>query len=232
MKSLVKLQNGIDEILANSWEQRDGTIVPNPEEVQLGNHAVNLNGTVLYADLVDSTGLVQGYKNWFAAEIYKIYLMVASELIKNNGGNIAAFDGDRVMGVFIGDSKNSSAVKCALQINHMVSQEIKPRIEKKYPTTSFDIRHAIGIDTSPLFIARTGVWGENDLVWVGRAANYAAKLCALRTGSASIFITSEVYNKLSESSKYGGSPRQDMWTKTTWEEFGIVIYKSSWRWEP
>jgi len=232
MKSLVELQNGIDEILARRWEERDGIVVPSPEDVKHGNYAVKLDGTVLYADLVDSTGLVQGYKNWFAAEMYKTYLLVASELIKNNGGQITAFDGDRVMGLFIGDSKNSSAAKCGLQINHMVSQEIKPRVRKKYPNTSFVLRHAIGIDTSPLFVARAGVWGDNDLVWVGRAANYAAKLCALRTESASLFITSDVYTKLNDSSKHGGNPKQGMWTKTMWEEFGIAIYQSSWRWEP
>src|SRR5436305_868835 len=82
--------------------------------------AVELDATVLYADLADSTGLVQGYKDWFAAEVYKTYLMAASELIKNNDGTITAFDGDRVMGVFIGGSKNSSAARCALQINHFV----------------------------------------------------------------------------------------------------------------
>lgn len=232
MKSLLELRNGIDEIIESKWEKRDGTVVPNPEDIKLGNHAVNLEGTVLYADLADSTGLVQGYRSSFAAEIYKVYLMVASELIKNNGGRITAFDGDRVMGVFIGDSKNSSAAKCALQINHMVSREIKPRLKKQYPTTSFDFVHGIGIDTSPLFVARAGVWGNNDLVWVGRAANYAAKLSALRTGSASIFVTSEVYKKLNASSKFGGDPKLDMWTKTTWAEYGIVIYESAWTWEP
>jgi hypothetical protein len=96
---------GIDEILTHTWEERKGIKIPNSEDVQLGNHAVNLDGTVLYADLVDSTGLVRGYKNWFAAEIYKMYLMVASELIRNNGGYITAFDGDRVMAVFIGRFK-------------------------------------------------------------------------------------------------------------------------------
>ena len=33
----------------------------------------------------------------------------------------------------------------------------------------------LGIDTSKLFVARTGIRKSNDLVWVGRAANYAAK---------------------------------------------------------
>jgi class 3 adenylate cyclase len=232
MKKLSEMQKAIDEILSADWERRDGTIVPEAEDVGLGNDAVELEGTVLYADLVDSTGLVDGYKDWFAAEVYKVYLMCTAELIKNNGGAIAAFDGDRVMGVFIGGSKNSSAARCALQINHLVSKEINPRLKTRYPNSSFKLEQAVGIDTSKLFVARTGVRGANDLVWVGRAANYAAKLCGLRDGAHASFITGEVFKKLSEETKFGGNPRQSMWTKFTWEEFGTTAYRSAWRWKP
>jgi class 3 adenylate cyclase len=232
MKTLVELQKGVDNILATNWKQREGEVVPEAETVRLGNDAVELQATVLYADLIDSTGLVLGYKDWFAAEMYKAYLLCASELIRNNEGVVTAFDGDRVMGVFIGKTKNTAAAKCALQINHMVEKEINPRIRKSYPDTGFAVRQAVGIDTSRLFVAKTGVRGANDLVWVGRAANYAAKLCSLRDGRYSSFMTAEVYNKLLESSKYGGDPKQDMWTKFTWTEFGIVAYKSAWRWQP
>jgi|WetSurMetagenome_2_1015567.scaffolds.fasta_scaffold19811_5 class 3 adenylate cyclase len=232
MKKLLEFQEAIDEVLSARWQRRSSTAVPEAESVRLGNDAVEIDGTVLYADLVDSTGLVQGYKDWFAAEVYKVYLMCASELIKNNGGTITAFDGDRVMGVFTGGYKNSSAAKCALQINHMVSQEINPRLKTQYPNTSFELHQAVGVDTSKLLVARTGVRGANDLVWVGRAANYAAKLCGLRDGVYSSFITSEVFRRLSPDTKFGGKPPQSMWTKITWEEFGTVVYRSSWRWEP
>lgn len=232
MKKLLELQEAIDEVLSTKWQRRSGTVVPEAENVRLGNDAVEIDGTVLYADLVDSTGLVQGHKDWFAAEVYKVYLMCASELIKNNGGTITAFDGDRVMGVFIGGYKNSSAAKCALQINHMVSEEINPRLKTRYPNTSFELHQAVGVDTSKLLVARTGVRGANDLVWVGRAANYAAKLCSLRNDVHSSFITSGVFSKLSAEAKFGGSPPQNMWTKLTWNEFGTVVYGSSWRWEP
>ena len=232
MKPLSELRTNIDEILSSKWERRDGQIIPEPEDVERGNEAVDFEGTVLYADLAESTNLVNSYKDWFAAEVYKTYLLAASELIKNNKGTITAFDGDRVMGVFIGDRKNSSAARCALEINHMVSQEINPRIKKQYPTTSFDLEHAVGIDTSKLMVAKTGVWGSNDLVWVGRAANYAAKLCGLREGAYATFITGEVYERLSDHTKFGGNPKQNMWTKFTWDEFGTVAYKSSWRWKP
>jgi class 3 adenylate cyclase len=50
----------------------------------------------------------QNFKDWFAAEIYKSYLISACRIIRDNGGEITAFDGDRVMAVFIGNMKNTN----------------------------------------------------------------------------------------------------------------------------
>src|SRR5262245_50206608 len=36
----------------------------------------------------------------------------------------------------------------------------------------YRVQHHIGIDTSPLFVARIGARNDNNLVWVGRDANY------------------------------------------------------------
>ncbi len=232
MKKLSDLTAVIDSTLSTNWQSRAGLVVPSAENINLGNDAVELEGTVLYADLADSTGLVQDYKAWFAAEIYKTYLVCTCEIIKNNGGVVTAFDGDRVMAVFIGTAKNSNAARTALQINHMVLKEINPRIKKKYPTSPYILKQAVGIDTSTLFVAKTGIRGSNDLVWVGRAANYAAKLCGLRDDYYVSFITADVYSRLSVTVKEGGSPSVDMWTKFIWADTGIVGYKSGWSWLP
>jgi len=232
MKKLREIETAVDDILSTSWKSRKGQAVPETENVQMGNDAVELEGTVLYADLADSTGLVLGYKDWFAAEIYKIYLLASCEMIRNNGGIITAFDGDRVMAVFIGDNKNTAAAKCALQIDYLVTKVLNPKIQSKYPNTGYKLKQSVGIDTSPLFVARTGVRGSNDLVWVGRAANYAAKLCCLRDGLFTSFITAEVYNMLADSAKNGGDPKRPMWQKVMWAEMGIAVYKSSWHWKP
>src|SRR5689334_21602585 len=90
MKKLTELQATIDAIFSTNWQRRKGNAILEAEEVRLGNDAVELDATVLYADLAESTALVKGYKHWFAAEVYKSYLMAASELIKNNGGKITA----------------------------------------------------------------------------------------------------------------------------------------------
>lgn len=222
----------VKDILKTNWSKREGRKVPEAEDVQLGNDAVYLNGTVLYADLADSTGLVNNYKDYFATEIYKAYLICCCRIISNNGGIITAFDGDRVMAVFIGDSKNTLAARCALQMKYAVNYIINPSIKEQYPNTGFRVVHGVGIDTSELFIARTGIRGSNDLVWVGRSANYAAKLCSLRNGEYSSYITEEVFSLLHDSVKYGGEPKQLMWEKIMWNDQGIAVYRSTWWWKP
>lgn len=219
----------IKKIFELKWEKRDGQKIPEAEDLKLGNDAVILDGTVLYADMADSTGLVNGFKKWFAAEIYKAYLLGTCRVIQNNGGKITAFDGDRVMAVFIGGLKNTSAAKTALQINSIV-KKINVAIKDAYPDTQYSLRQKVGIDTGELFIARTGIRNSNDLVWVGRAANYAAKLCALGDNDYPSYITENVFLKLQENAKYGGDPRKLMWEKRSWTEKGSTVYRSSWHW--
>src|SRR5258708_33550968 len=112
------LENEVKEILESKWTERDGQVVPDPEDLQLGNDAVKLQATVLYADMADSTDLVDGHEPYFAAEIYKVYLRGATRIIKHEQGTITAYDGDRVMAVFLGNSKNTSAVRSAQMINY------------------------------------------------------------------------------------------------------------------
>lgn len=200
----------VDTTLSTAFVRRDGRKVPSAEDVKLGNDAVDIDGTVLYADLAESTSLVTGYHDWFAAKIYKTYLYCAAKIIRFHGGVITAYDGDRIMAVFIGDGKNSAACKAAMKINYARSQIIQPRINAKY-TDPYVISHRIGIDSSKLMVARTGIRGSNDLVWVGNAANYAAKLSDMKLGR-SILISGRVYEYLNEESKYGGTPKTNMWT--------------------
>lgn len=227
----------IDEIIAKAkatfrakWEVRDGRKVPEVTDLTSANDGLKLTGTVLYADMADSTALVDGFKSEFAAEVYKTYLMGTCEVIRNNGGEITAFDGDRVMGAFIGDYKNTSAAKAALQIYAHV-RALNAAIKESYPTTSYTLRHSVGVDTSDLLVAKTGIWKHNDLVWIGKAANLAAKLCALGDATYPSFITEAVFSKLHDEGKYGGNPRQLMWEKWIWNERGIVVYRSNWNWK-
>ncbi|MBD8479762.1 adenylate/guanylate cyclase domain-containing protein [Microbacterium sp. CFBP 8794] len=194
---------------STAWTRRNGQKVPEAEDVALGNVAVDIDAVVLYADLKDSTGLVKGWKDWFAAAVYKNYLYTVSRIIRHHGGAITAFDGDRVMAVFIGDGKEGTAAKVALKINWAVKNILQPAIEAQYKGIAFKLEQKVGIATSKTMVARTGIRGSNDLVWVGNAANIAAKLAALDKGYPS-YITSEVFNALPNDAKFATDNRP-MW---------------------
>jgi len=223
-----ELSDQVQKIFGEQWSERDGTVVPESESLKLSNDAINLEATVLYADLAESTDLVDGYKKQFAAEIYKTYLYCAAKIIRSQGGIITAYDGDRIMAVFIGGYKNTSATKAALKINYARLDIINPALKKQYPRDDYEINHVIGVDTSSLMAARTGIRGSNDIVWVGKAANHAAKLTSLPHNYATR-ITSEVYNKLHDEARLDAN-ENNMWERAAWNDQNRIIYRSNHYW--
>ncbi len=219
----------VGKIFREQWEERDGRVVPDAEDVALTNVAVKLDdATVLYADMSGSTSLVDNKVWQFAAEVYKTFLYCAARIITSEGGTITAYDGDRIMAVYIGDSQNTSAARTALKINWCRVNVINPLLLKQYPSTTYQLKHVVGVDRSTLRAARTGARGANDLVWVGRAANYAAKISSLSDNYATR-ITVDVFNRLAGEAKYHNGIF--MWDEARWTDMGnMTIYRSNWWW--
>ena len=221
-----EIQSEVTAIFSAQWKERDGNVVPTDESLKLTNDAVNVDATVLYADLADSTHLVSGQTKTFAAEIYKTFLHCAAKIIRAEGGTITAYDGDRIMAVYVGSSKNTSAVRTALKIHYAVDEIVAPAIATQYQAQNYVPQHVVGIDTSKLFVARTGVRGANDLVWVGRAANYAAKLASL-PHEAPTWITEEVYDRMGQGMRM--TDGRSMWEAMDWNAMNKKrIYRSNW----
>lgn len=231
-----ELTKAVDSIVKAGWDMRSGQVIPETEAITLGNSGVALEATVLYADLADSTELAL-YDQEIAAEVYKAYLLGTSRLIKAAGGEIRSFDGDRVMAVFIGNFKNTSAAKAALKINYFFTMVLEPAFLTFYErlkTSPFKFAQSVGIDTGEIRVARAGVRNDNDLIWVGRAPNIAAKLSSIREQGYSTYITEAVYKKLHDSAKLFNG--QQMWERRSWskgEPYGTsVVYRSSWWFKP
>lgn len=214
-----------DDIKANAgstfssnWTTREGNTVPEPKDIRLSNDAVSLErATVLYADLDGSTNLVEN-KNWqLSGEVYKTFLYATARLIRKYGGSIVSYDGDRVMGIFISNTQCNDAVSCALEINYAIKNIVQPEIRKGWDT-DFKIRHVVGIDTSQIRAARTGVRGDNDIVWIGNAANLAAKLTSLNADTPT-WITKRVYDRLNDNQKLGPNG-ENIWRKWRWTQHG------------
>ena len=211
------LRAEVRKIFQEQWTTVSRGVVPESVDLELRNDAVKVHGAVLYADLDCSTALVDTKEPQFAAEIYKTYLVCAARIIESEGGAITAYDGDRIMAVYTGKSRHGKAVRSALKIHFAVKEIINPAVAELYPDANYGVRQSVGIDASELLVARTGIRGANDLVWVGRAANHAAKLSA-RSGPVTQ-VTSEVYDRLDQSLKYGEN-RQPVWGSSTAHEIG------------
>lgn len=223
------LEKSVADIFRDAWETREGQVVPEPKDLKLSNDAVEFDrATILYADLKASTNLVDTKVWYFAAEIYKTYLLCCANIIRDMGGEVVAYDGDRVMGMYIGGRQSNSAAKTALKIHWTVTNIINPALVSQYKNSTYQVKQVVGVDTSSIKAARTGVRGDNDIVWVGRAANYAAKLTDLDLKESS-WITAAVYNYLDDELKTKGD--QKIWTKYKWtQNKDQEIYGTAWHW--
>lgn len=222
---LQQLAQYVRTLFDSRWTRRNGLVVPADTDIGLGNDAVELDATVLYADLSDSTILVDQKADWFAAAMYKAFQHCAAKLIRESAGVITAYDGDRVMAVFIGDDKEFRATRAALSIHYAVLGLIRPEKSSRWPGDDYVLKHVVGIDSSRLFVARTGIRGANDLVWVGRAANHAAKLASSPDGYAT-YITAQVFDRLPQSWKVVDN--RFVWERWYCSALGYDVYRSAW----
>ena len=228
------LQARVNNILGVTWNLRDGHVVPTTDSVNLSNGGVRLEAAYLYADLADSTTLARDFDRRTAARVVRSYLYVMSKLVLERGGAIRSFDGDRVMGIFVGDQKRTKAAKCCLEMKWAFANILQPSVKAKYPSLAagcYALEHTAGVDVGSVLVVRAGVRDSNDLISIGEAPNVAAILSDLREPPYRSFITAAVYNDMAKSSKFSDTGK-NMWEARSVTVKGkkVSVYRSSWGW--
>lgn len=231
------LTASVIDTLNAPWDIRTGYVVPTTETVALRGGGVEIDATILYADLAQSSKLATEFDRRTGAKVIKAFLGCAVKLIRANAGDITSFDGDRVMAIFLGDGRNDRAAKCALQIEWVMVHVLRPKLTEYFSslrTAGFQVSHATGVDASRVLAVRAGARGNNDLVWIGRAPNLAAKMSDLRENGYTSYVSGEVYSGMSNATKIGGSPPRAMWEQRTlpWHGETLIVYRSNWWWKP
>lgn len=229
------LTSAVDDVLDTTWTVRDGQVVPKTADVGY-SEAVKLPATYLYADMADSSGLVALAPQQTVAKVIRLFLNVSVRIIRFHKGHIRSFDGDRVMGIFIGDDRQTRAAKAALQIKWTCGHLIQPKIESNFKSireAQWKLRHACGIASGDALIVRGGVRGNSDLVSIGVAPNLAAKFSDVRSHPYSTIIGDASYKCLSSALKV--SKGENMWRGTYSLTMGgkaYSYYQSSYWWKP
>lgn len=194
-----ELTKKIYEFAIDSWgDIPNAYILPTIADLSFGNAGEHLDVTVLYADISESTAMVDELSDIRAAEYYKSFLHCASQLVKQNSGEVQAYDGDRVMALYVGDKQADNAVKTAFQINSAVAEIINPTFELIYGSNHRKLQFTVGIDSGTVLAIKVGVRAVGELAWIGGAANYAAKLNSFEglDHDFPIRITSSTFDKL------------------------------------
>lgn len=228
MGLLEDLKNKINAYATEPYEIEATTIIPDTDNPKLtyGNKGLTCEYTFLFVDIRKSSKLHETYGYQKAAKIYQSFHEINVRIIKSNNGEVRAFDGDRIMAVFAGEGKNSAAAKTALQIKWGIENILNPTLSTK-------IYFGAGIDTGKILVTKIGKGrnkNTNDLVWIGKADNYASHLANEASGSA--IISAEVYNKLNTQSKLSGD--KNMWSSKSLKlKNGTIVncYESTYSWE-
>jgi class 3 adenylate cyclase len=223
------LTSEIDTLLGIEWDQSDGKMIPEGEDVVL-NEAAKIEATFLYADLAGSSILAQKCPWETTAKIIRAYLTTAVRLIEAHGGEIRSFNGDRVMGIFRGETPNTTAVNCARKIDWMVEKVINPKAEAAFSSirkNKIKIKHCIGIDTSEAWAVCSGISSSNDLIWIGKAPGFAAKLSKIRKYPYSVYISRDCFIRLGNIAKEAGE--ENIWFEKTFKfgEETHTVYRTN-----
>jgi class 3 adenylate cyclase len=207
MSLIEDLKNKIRAFAKEPYTVDETTIVPDTDYSKLtfGNKGVTCDFAFLYIDIRNSSKLHEKYGFIKAAKIYQSFHEINVSIINNNSGSVRAFDGDRVLGVFAGSTKNGNAVLAAMKIQWAIRNLLNPTLETQ-------ITCGAGIDYGKTLVTKIGKGRDNnnnDLIWLGKASNHASHLA--NEANNSIIISTETHGVLPIDRKIS-SDKREFWT--------------------
>lgn len=238
---MLKAKDYIDQvnsIFSKGWQKTQGRVVPTVDSLQFDNSACEMDLAMLFVDIRESTTIVDTFRRETTAKMYKSFLWGVSQLAIRNNGELRSFNGDGVLVVFGGASKCDDAVMAAMQMNWFASQVIRQKtaseVSNKHYSLNFNF--GIGVDVGRVLVMKGGIRGQgnNDLVWVGNATNYAVKFSGMSVDPYNIHISQEVYNSLDDNLRLtytgiAGSALRittNMWEKVLQLKYSREIYRT------
>ncbi len=204
------MRNKVGAYFNEPYEVEETTIVPGTDYSKLtfGTKGLVSEFAFLYVDIRKSSELHDTYGLTNSAKIYQSFHDICLRIIEDNDGKVRAFDGDRIMGVFAGNSKRTNATRTAMKIRWAIINILNPHL--KTP-----LRIGCGIDIGKTLITKVGKGRDinnNDLIWIGKACSYSSHLT--QEADQSIIISPDVYEYMHADTKFkdAESKTENMWT--------------------
>ncbi|MBM3210343.1 adenylate/guanylate cyclase domain-containing protein [Candidatus Saccharibacteria bacterium] len=223
MSLLIELQSEVNSFTSGNYTTVNKQGIPYPQDIPLGNQAAVLEATTLFVDVRQSSDITNSFRRQTAAKMMKAYFAGAVRIINQNNGQVRSFNGDGMLAIFIGASKDDHAVKAAMQLKYFVNNILEPKFRSYFANNmgalggALNFSIGIGIDEGTIYAVRVGIKGTNDVAWIGRCTNTSAKLSGV---ADAIAITDSVYKKLSNTRIFSNGVH--MWSGEVRQFFGGV----------
>lgn len=181
---LNQVTTDVDDILQKDFTFTRVTNVPQVDDANLtyesgkDKRGEEINTCVLYVDIRNSVALNNESKTKTMGRIYTAFTKSIISAADKCCGQVRNIIGDRVMVVFPEADCYKNAVECAITINHIAQKIINQKLQ------DHDFKCGIGIDYGQMRCIKVGKIKRGaanqdykNLVWIGRPANMASRLC-------------------------------------------------------
>lgn len=187
MKSSVKFVKEIFSDVQSNFDKNIEVIysdsIPNQESFKLEVqkwYQVN-NVICVYVDLASSTKINIQEKKDLAAHIFDSYIKAVTKIFTEYQSKYIDIQGDGGFALFDGENSINRALVAAVTIKTLLSRQAQyfsEFVNSKLNNTNLSVR--IGIHKGNILAKKSGIRGENEIIWLGDAVSVASKICNLK----------------------------------------------------
>lgn len=155
------------------------------------------DAVAVVADLKSSTKLGLGKYAQSTASIYEAALHPVVDIFHEFGAGWIPIQGDCVIGLFWDEAAMERAMCAGITVKTFSAMHLVERLTRKWPENLPETGFKVGVATSTLLVKRIGrpQTPHQDLVWPGKALNYAVK--AAQSGDAhEVIVTGSVWDSI------------------------------------
>lgn len=203
---LTQLKKELTDIKSQKIQTENIIRIPNEQDISKKKNAKNLQCSVMFVDMRNSTNMqdANGRKNML--KIYKMFAKLVTRAVEENCGKVMQIVGDGLLCLFVNDDKKNSgqhAIDAVRSINTYIKESYNPIVE-----SDWKIKCGMGVCSGHILITRIGTRGKNkccQLAFPSSVTNYASKCCD-NAGENEVVLDESTYEQIDADNKKKSFP--------------------------
>ena len=143
----------------------------------------------VYFDLSSSTKILKDYGDKISVKIFDSYIQSATRIFKNFECSYLDIQGDGGFALFSGDRYIQRAMVSAITLKTLLSRSYAGNLNDlvKKMKSKINLCSKIGAHIGKILAKKSGIRGENEILWLGGLVSVASKICGLKRENAELF---------------------------------------------